>query len=78
MFFNKKYITNGCTLLALNLLKDAADEITGRGDAPVDERLKENAMDFFFSKESEHDLKFWCEVACVPISYFRSNLEKYK
>lgn len=78
MFFDKKLIANGCRLLAINLLKDAADEITGRGDAPVDERLKENAIDFFFSKESEPDLKFWCEVACVPTSYFRNNLKKYK
>lgn len=78
MYNNLTRCKNECRLLALSLLKDAADEITGRGDAPTDERLKENALNFFFSKESKRDLLFWCEVACVPASYFRDNLKKYK
>ena len=77
-------------ILALTVLLDAVDDVTGRvrtdqvevvyrdtsfGEAKA---LKDNALNFFFSKESEPYCEFWCFVADQPISRFRKKLEKYR
>ena len=72
---------NRCKLLALTLLNDAVDDVRGHdeympGENP--EWLKESALMFFFSKESEKDARFWCTVAGEKLERFRKLLEEYK
>lgn len=78
-----------CKILALNLLMDAVDDITGQDrtdsrivyrdtDGKEGKRLKNNALDFFFSKESEPHCLFWCDMAGQSINRFRKRVEKYR
>lgn len=82
-----------CKILALTLLMDAVDDVTGRDrtdrtdlrkvvyrDTSTGEgkRLKDNALDFFFSKESEPYCEFWCQMAEQPLFRFRRQVEKYR
>ena len=78
-----------CRALALTVLLDAVDDATGRirtdssvtyRDTSVGEgkRLKDNALDFLFSKESESYCLYWCDIADEPIERFRDLLKKYK
>ena len=74
-----------CKILALAILKDANDDVLCQDssnpdhviykDTPESERLKANALSFFFSRESEPDAQFWCDVAGQPLRRFR---HKYK
>ena len=74
---------------ALTLLLDAVDDVTGRDRSKAGEvyrdttqgegkRLKENALDFFFSRESEPYCLFWCDTADQSIYRFRRRLQKYR
>ena len=80
---------NRCQVLALTLLRDADDDARGRDSrdpeniiihesTPETERLRKNALNFFFSKESEADVRFWCDVAGQPLGRFRRKLQKYR
>ena len=75
-----------CKTLALALLLSAVDDVTGRDRAKVGivcrdttkgegKRLKDNALDFFFSEESEPYCRFWCDMADEPLSRFRERLQ---
>jgi len=76
-----------CQTLALTLLRDAVDDVTGRDRTVFNrviykdtskgegKRLKNNALDFFFSKESEPYCHFWCDIADEPLSRFRKKLQ---
>jgi len=76
--------------LALTLLLDAVDDVTGQDRTDLQHviykdttkgkrlELKENALDFFFSEESEPYLYFWCSVAEEPIARFRELLKEYQ
>ena len=75
-----------CQTLALALLLDAVDDATGKDRTASNEvvyrdtskgegkRLKDNALDFFFSKESEPYCQFWCDMAGESLSSFREKL----
>ena len=77
-------------ILALTLLLDAVDDVTGRDRADLQnevyqdtsfgegKRLKDSALDFFFSKESEPYCEFWCILADQPLFRFRERVEKYR
>jgi len=79
-----------CKILALTLLMDAVDDVSGIDrtglrkvcykDTSTGEgkRLKNNALDFFFSKESEPYCLFWCDIAGQDIERFRKRVEKYR
>jgi len=81
---------SGYRKLALSLLLGAVDDVTGRDRTDLEhviyrdttkgkwKELKDNALDFFFSKESEPHCIFWCSVANLPISRFRTLLKKYR
>ena len=80
---------NRCQKLALTLLRDANDDVLSQDSrdpeniivhksTPETERLKKNALNFFFSKESEADARFWCDVAGQPLGRFRRKLQKYR
>jgi len=76
-----------CQTLALTLLLHAVDDAMGQvridqyNIVPKDtkkgegKRLKDNAFDFFFSKESEPYCQFWCDMAGEPLSRFREKLQ---
>lgn len=76
-------------ILALSLLKDACNDILGRDDIDDNnviyrdmttekaQRLKANALNFFFDKESEPHVKFWCALADQPLQRFRDKFKKY-
>ena len=75
-------------IFALTLLLDAVDDITGRDRSKTEKvykdttqgegkRLKENALDFFFSQESEPYCLFWCDIADQSILRFRRELREY-
>jgi len=76
-----------CRILALTLLLDAVDDATGKDRTFFDKvvykdtskgegkRLKDNALDFFFSKESEPYCQFWCDMAGESLSRFREKLQ---
>lgn len=75
--------------LALSLLLDTADDITGvmrsglqvigQRDTTKGEgkRLKDNALNFLFSEESESYCDFWCLVAGEPIERVRDKFRKH-
>jgi len=75
-----------CRTLALTVLLDAVDDATGKDRTVYNrvvykdttkgegKRLKDNALDFFFSKESEPYCLFWCDLAGEPLSRFRKKL----
>ena len=79
-----------CKTLALTLLLGAVDDVTGRDRSDLrnviyndtssgeGKRLKNNALDFFFSKESEPYCLYWCDMADEPLTRFRHKLKKYK
>lgn len=79
-----------CETMALSLLLDAVDDVTGRDRTDLrtevyrdteggeGKRLKDNALDFFFSRESESCCEFWCDMAGEDIDRFRKRVEKYK
>lgn len=79
-----------CQILALTLLLDAVDDVTGRDRTDLKnvvyrdtkrgeaKRLKDNALSFFFSKESEPYCESWCHMAGQPIARFRERVEKYR
>ena len=79
-----------CRTLALTLLLDAVDDATGQDRTDLQnvvyrdtekgegKRLKDNAIDFFFSKESEPYCLFWCDMAGQPLFRFRKRLQNYK
>ena len=80
---------NPCKILALSLLKDADDDVRGRDSSDPDnvivhppsarrERLKANALSFFFSRDSETCVRFWCDMAGQPLERFRHKLQKYR
>ena len=76
-----------CRILALTLLLDAVDDAIGKDRTFFDKvvykdtskgegkRLKDNALDFFFSKESEPYCQFWCDMAGESLSRFREKLQ---
>jgi hypothetical protein len=81
--------SNRCRVLALTLLRDADDDVRGRDSRDPDniiiykvtaesKRKKANAINFFYSKESEEDARFWCDIAGQPLERFRRKLQKYK
>lgn len=75
-------------MLALSLLKDADDDVLCRDSSDPNniilktgaesERLKANALSFFFSKESEPFAQTWCDDAGQSLKRFRRKLEKYR
>ena len=78
-----------CKILALSLLKDADDDVRGRDSSDPDnvivyapspkrERLKVNALSFFFSRDSETCARFWCDMAGHPLERFRQKLRKHR
>jgi len=79
-----------CRTLALNILLDAVDDVSGKVRSDLQnvtyrdtssgegKRLKDNALAFFFSKESEPYCLYWCDVAGEPIERFRDKLQKYR
>ena len=79
-----------CKILALTLLLDAVDDVTGRDRTDLQNviykdttqgegrRLKNCALDFFFSRESEPYCLYWCDMAGQPLLRFRRRLKDYK
>ena len=71
------------------MLRDEDDDVRGRDSRDQDniivckvnaesKRKKANALSFFFSKESEADARFWCDIAGQPLERFRHKLQKYR